>query len=297
MKLSQLAISILVLVAGGALVYFSGQQQKAMTIVTHTHGGGSQVANADATGLRALNNELGATAAKVAGERATAVNGTESARVEMRDQKDKCSLAEDGLKAKEAEKASLEAELAKQKEDKSVGSWVAESKQQANGNDDLNSVIEMCSDETPDYDTAVEKLGEIYKAQGEEAETLQKSLSKVSDELTAAEAELKKQQAELARLNEINDRFFREYTKNGQEFSVEAADASWKYVIVHVGADSGLVKGEQLLVKRGSSVITVLEITTIKDGQVIAEFDVEALPAGLRPAVGDRVFRLKPLGN
>ncbi len=297
MKLSQLAISLLVLVAGGALVYVSGQQQKAMTIVTYTHGGGSQIDNASATGLRALNNELQATAAKVAGERATAVNGTEAARVEVGDQKSKCDLAQDALKAKEAERTSLEAELAKQKEDKSVGSWVADSKQQANGNADLLSVIDMCSDETPDYDSAVEKLGEIYKAQGEEAETLQKSLTKVGDELTATEAELKKQKAELARLNEINDRFFREYTKNGQEFSIEAADASWKYVIFHVGADSGLVKDEPLLVKRGSTVITVLRITSIKDGQITAEFDVDALPAGLRPAVGDRVFRLKPLGN
>lgn len=297
MKLSQLAISLLVLVAGGALVYVSGQQQKAMTIVTYTHGGGSQIANTDATGLRALNNELNATAAKVAGERATAVNATESARVEVRDQKDKCSLAEDALKAKQAERKSLEDELAKQKEDKTLGSWVSDAKQQSAGSSDLDAIIDMCSDETPDYDGAVEKLGEIYKAQGEEAETLQKNLTKVGEELTAQEAELKKQQTELARLNEINDRFFREYTKNGQEFTIDGADASWKYVTFRVGADSGLVKDEPLLVKRGSTVITVLRITSIKDGQIIAEFDTEALPAGLRPAVGDRVFRLKPLGN
>lgn len=297
MKLSQLIISLLVLVAGGALVYVSGQQQKAMHIVTYTHGGGDKIANTDAKGLRALNNELQASAAKVAGERAAAVKSTEGARNEASDQKAKCELAQDALKAKEAERASLEAELAKQKEDKTVGSWVADSKQQANGNADLISVIEMCSDETPDYDSAVEKLGEIFKAQGEEAETLQKTLTKVGEEQAAQEEELKKQKAELARLNEINDRFFREYTKNGQEFSVEAADAAWKYVIFHVGADSGLVKDEPLLVKRGSTVITVLRITSIKDGQVTAEFDVDALPAGLRPAVGDRVFRLKPLGN
>lgn len=297
MKLSQLAISLLVLVAGGALVYVSGQQQKAMTIVTHTHGGGSQISDADATGLRALNKELNATAAKVAGERATAVNGTEGARNEASDQKAKCEMAQEALKAKEAERKSLEDELAKQKEDKSVGSWVEDSKQQAKGNADLNSIIDMCSDETPDYDSAVEKMGEIYKAQGEEAETLQKSLGKVSEELSAAEEELKKQKAELARLNEINDRFFRDYTKNGQEFTVEAADVTWKYVTFRVGADSGLIKDEPLLVKRGSTVITVLRITSIKDGRVTAEFDTDALPAGLRPAVGDRVFRLKPLGN
>lgn len=294
MKLSQLAISLLVLVAGGALVYVSGQQQKAMTIVTHTHGGGD---HAEATGLRALNSELNSTAAKVASERAKAVGETESARVEVSDQKAKCELAEDALKAKEAERTSLEAELAKQKEDKTVGSWVADSKQQANGNADLLSIIELCSDETPDYDSAVEKLGEIYKAQGEEAETLQKTLTKVGDEQTATEAELKKQKAELARLNEINDRFFREYTKNGQEFSITGADASWKYVTLQVGADSGLVNDDALLVKRGNTVITVLRITSIKNGEVTAEFDADALPAGLRPAVGDRAFRLKPLGN
>lgn len=297
MKLSQLAISLLVLVAGGALVVFSGQQQKAMTIVTATHGGGSQIAAADATGLRKLNSELDATGAKVAGERATAMNATEAARVEMADQRDKCALAQDALKAKQAEKKSLEAELEKQKADESVGSWVAASKTQANGNSDIISVIDMCSDETPDYDGAVEKIGEIYKAQGEEAETLQKTLTKTGDELTKAEEELKKQQAELARLNEINDRFFREYNKNGQEFAIDAVDADWKYVTFTVGADSGLIKGETLLVKRGDTVITPLRISTIKDGQIVAEFDVTKLPAGLRPAVGDRVFRLKPLGN
>lgn len=297
MKISQLAISLIVLLAGGALTFFSAKQQKAMTIVTYTHGGGSQVAAADATGLRKLNSELDATAAKVAGERATAVNATESARVEMRDQKDKCALAEEALKAKEAEKASLEADLAKQKEEGSTTSWVETSKTEAKGHTELTDIVDMCSDETPDYDGAVTKIGEVVKAQAEEAEALQKKLTKEGDALTAAEAELKKQQAELARLNEINDRFFREYNKNGQEFAVQAVDASWKYLTFVVGAESGLIKGETLLVKRGDTVITPLTITSIADGQVVAEFDVTKLPAGLRPAVGDRVFRLKPLGN
>lgn len=297
MKISQLAISILVLLAGGALTFFSAKQQKAMTIVTYTHGGGSQVAAADATGLRKLNSELDATAAKVAGERATAVNATEAARVEMRDQKDKCALAQEALKAKEAEKATLETELAKQKEEGTANSWVDASKTEAGSHSTLVEIIDMCSEDTPDYEAAVAKIAEINKTQAEEAEALQKKLSKEGDALTAAEEELKKQKAELARLNEINDRFFREYNKNGQEFAVDAVDADWKYLTFLVGADSGLIKGETLLVKRGSTVITPLVIVSIKDGQVVAEFDVTKLPSGLRPAVGDRVFRLKPLGN
>lgn len=297
MKISQLAISLIVLLAGGALTFFSAKQQKAMTIVTYTHGGGSQVAAADATGLRKLNSELEATAAKVAGERATAVTATESARVEMCDQKEKCALAKDALKSTEADKKGLEADLAKQKEEGSVGSWVASSKAEAKGHAELISIIDMCSDETPDYAGAVEKIGEVMKTQTEEAETLQKKLSKQDAELAAAEEELKKQKAELARLNEINDRFFREYNKNGQEFAVQAVDANWKYLSFVVGAESGLIKGETLLVKRGDTVIAPLTIISIADGQVVAEFDVTKLPAGLRPAVGDRVFRLKPLGN
>ena len=78
-----------------------------------------------------------------------------------------------------------------------------------------------------------------------------------------------------------------------------AVDARWKFVVFNVGPDSGLVAGDAnpMLVKRGNEVITALRIVTISKGMAVAEFDPAKLPAGVRPELGDRVFRVQPLGN
>lgn len=297
MKISHLIVSILVLLAGGAVCYFSAGQQKSMNVLVYTQGGGSQIAAADATGLRALNKELEAEAARISGERAAAVTAAESARVEMNDQKAKCEDAVAALEAKKEEQKRLADELAKQQEGREEAEWITVARAESRGIDALAAIIEECSGESPDYDAAVEKIGALYKAQVEEADTLQKNLSKSTDAKTAAAAELEKQKAELARLNAINERFFIEYSKNNKEFTVSGVDTGWRYVTFNATVEDSLVRDDALLICRGDSVVTVVRLVSIKDGQVIAEIDEKLTAPGLRPAVGDRVVRLKPLGS
>ena len=85
MKISQLLASILVLLAGGAAIMYSSDQQKVMDVLIASHGGGQQVDASSATGLRKLNLDLDAERGTISSERAAAVKAAEAARVEMTD--------------------------------------------------------------------------------------------------------------------------------------------------------------------------------------------------------------------
>ncbi len=294
MKISQLLVSIIVVLAGGAIAMFSADQKKVMDIVTTTHGGGSQVADAEASGLRKLNSELDTEVARISGERVEAIKASENARNEMRDHRDKRNDSEAKL---EADKKTLADTKAKVKavtdsvEQIRASYNAALETLQATGNIDVPSASGFAE--------VMEAIKSVVDREAERAKTLAAQLEEETTVREAAMQKLAKEKVELARLDNINDRFFKNYVHNADEFMILAADTHWKFVVFQAGADSGLVAGDStpLLVKRGDTVITPVRIISIKDGQVLAEFDPEQLPAGLRPEVGDRAFRMKPLGN
>lgn len=294
MKISQLVISILVVLLGGAVAMYSSDQQKAMNIVTAAHGGGSQVSDADATGLRKANQELEAEAARIVGERADAIKRSEAARVEMRDSRDKRNDAE----AKLADhKANLDGT---RKKVDAVNESVEQIRTAYNAA--LEQLRASGNVEVPTASSFAEVMDAIKSVVDREVERAKTLATQLEEQVTLREAamqKLAKEKVELNRLNGINDRFFKNYVHNGDEFTILAADRHWRFVVFKAGADSGLVPGDStpMLVKRGDTVITPVRIISIKDGLVIAEFDPEKLAPGLRPEIGDRAFRMKPLGN
>jgi hypothetical protein len=116
---------------------------------------------------------------------------------------------------------------------------------------------------------------------------------------TAATEKLAKEKVELNRLTAINDKFFSDYSKNDDEYPLLAVDSRWKFVVFNAGAESGLLPGDStpVLVKRGGVVITQARILSVSNGVVVAEYDPKKLMPGVRPELGDRVFRVKPIGN
>lgn len=292
MKISQLIISILVLLLGGGLAMYSDDQQKVMQLLVATHGGGSQISDSDAGGLRKLTLDLSAESARISGERAEAIKATEGARVEMRDIRGKRNDSESKLAQDKAELDGLNSQISATK--KSVDQLresydAAIAKLKENG-------IEADSDGLTDVLEAIKAIVEREKARSQELET---SLEEEKTVRAAATEKLAKEKVELNRVNGINDRFFKDYMKNGDEFALLAVDMRWKFVVFHAGKDSGLVAGDAtpLLVKRGPIDVVPLRIVSIKDGQVVAEFKLEDLAPGVRPQVGDLVFRKKPIGS
>lgn len=293
MKVSQLVISLLVLLMGVGLIMYSADQQQVMDVLVATHGGGPQVADADATGLRKLNSDLDAEVARISGERSAAIEATEGARVEMRDARDKRNDAEAKLAADKAENEDLKVKVE------------SATKTTVQLRDTYNAALAKLKSEgsldadTSDLGALVEAVKAVVDRENARKKDLETQLEEEKVVRAAATEKLAKEKVELNRINGINDRFFKDYMKNGDEFALLAVDMRWRFVAFKVGADSGLVAGDStpLLVKRGPVEVVKLRIISIKDGMVTAEFDPKTLAPGVRPQVGDLVFRQKPLGS
>ncbi|MBQ3143024.1 MAG: hypothetical protein IJB89_00740 [Akkermansia sp.] len=293
MKVSQLVISLLVLLMGVGLIMYSAGQQQVMDVLVATHGGGPQVADADATGLRKLNSDLDAEVARISGERSAAIEATEGARVEMRDARDKRNDAEAKLAADKAENEDLKVKVE------------SATKTTVQLRDTYNAALAKLKSEgsldadTSDLGALVEAVKAVVDRENARKKDLETQLEEEKVVRAAATEKLAKEKVELNRINGINDRFFKDYMKNGDEFALLAVDMRWRFVAFKVGADSGLVAGDStpLLVKRGPVEVVKLRIISIKDGMVTAEFDPKTLAPGVRPQVGDLVFRQKPLGS
>lgn len=294
MKISQLLASILVLLAGGAAIMYSADQQKVMDVLIAVHGGGQQVDASSATGLRKLNQDLDAERASVSAARAEAVKAAEAARVEMRDS----IVKRDAAQAKyEDHKESLDSVRRK-------AQVLAERVQTLRGS--LEKALKQLKDSASLELSSSPSEGEVVSAVRAIVEREQKRTEEITEKLndwkasrTAATEQLAKEKVELNRLTAVNDKFFSDYSKNDDEYPILASDNRWKFVVFNVGPDSGLIAGDAtpLLVKRGDVVVAPLRIVSISKGMVVAEYDVKKLIPGVRPEVGDRVFRVKPLGN
>jgi hypothetical protein len=294
MKISQLLASILMLAAGGAAIMYSADQQKVMDVLIAAHGGGQQVDASSATGLRKMNQDLDAERGTVASERAAAVKAVEANRIEMRDSNTKRDEAQAKLDADKAELQTVRSKVEAMNESVekvrvAFNTAVAELK-----NSEALSV-----DASADFATVLESIKGVVEREEKRTQEINERLNDWQAARAAATEKLAREKVELNRLTAINDKFFTDYTKNDDEFPVLAVDARWKFVVFNVGPDSGLVAGDAnpMLVKRGDEVITALRIVTISKGMAVAEFDPAKLPAGIRPELGDRVFRVQPLGH
>ena len=294
MKISQLLVSILVLLAGGAAIMYTADQQKVMDIVIATHGGGQQVDASSATGLRKLNQDLDAERGTGSSERAAAVKATEAARVEMRDSQVKRDEAQGKLDGHKEELKSVRGKVDAMV--KSVETLRA-SLETALADLKTSASLDVGSDASAE--AVLESIRGIVEKEQKRTEEITEKLNDWQAARTAATEKLAKEKVELNRLTAINDKFFTDYSKNDDEYPLLAADSRWKFVVFNVGPESGLIAGDAtpLLVKRGDVVVAPLRIVTISKGMVVAEYDPKQLQPGVRPEVGDRVFRVKPLGN
>ena len=294
MKISQLLVSILVLLAGGAAIMYTADQQKVMDIVIATHGGGQQVDASSATGLRKLNQDLDAERGTGSSERAAAVKATEAARVEMRDSQVKRDEAQGKLDGHKGELNSVRSKV--EAMNKSVEELRA-SLESALADLKTSASLDVGSDASAE--AVLESIRGIVEKEQKRTEEITEKLNDWQAARTAATEKLAKEKVELNRLTAINDKFFTDYSKNDDEYPLLAADSRWKFVVFIVGPESGLIAGDAtpLLVKRGDVVVAPLRIVTISKGMVVAEYDPKQLVPGVRPEVGDRVFRVKPLGN
>lgn len=287
MKIVPLFAIVATLGLGVAGWMYSSHQQTTMKLVVGVVGG------ADGTsGLKAANQALDTTMATASTERKTALEASAQAGIMLQRSAESLAAAEQVL---EEEQGKLTDMLAKVEEARA---------HQAEYQAEMDALLAYfrslpALSNVSDVSEAVATLAETVTSERERAEVLTTELEEKVTVRDAAARRVAAETAELERLDSVNRRFEEEYRKNDDEFSILAVDTRWKFVVISVGRDSGLVAGDTtpLIVKRGDSMIATLRITSVSNGQVIAEYKAEELPAGVTLEVGDRVFVQKPVGS
>ena len=152
--------------------------------------------------------------------------------------------------------------------------------------DDLSEVADLT--EVVDTFTAIvenakEENGNLKNQRDEKVELRTAKTTKVANET-----------ATLAALDKQNSDFAANYRKNVVEYPVLTIVAERKLVLFTVPAESGIVSGAALLVKRGDNTIAVLRVENVSDNQVTAKY---TLAPGQELQLGDRVIHVKPHGS
>ncbi len=293
MKISQLIIVVILAGLGVMGIKYTLDQGKTMNLLIAAHGGGPLIEDADATGLRKEKAALTLEASTAATQRADAVKASESARIEMTDMRNKRDDAKAQLDADTAERDEW---VEKVKPAKRKLALLKEEYEKAAA--ELKNIPELAGD-TEDMSTIIESLREIVANAKEQQKKLSEELEGKKQVTAEATEKVARETVEFERVKAINDRFFSNYNKNKDEYPILAVDNRWNFVVFNVGKESGLVAGDTtpMLVKRNGTLLVKLRIVSVTGGQVIAEYDPQQLPAGVRLEAGDLAFREKPLGS
>ncbi|MBQ1960681.1 MAG: hypothetical protein II349_04080 [Akkermansia sp.] len=289
MKIVPLTSIILILGLGIFGYTLCSDQAATMNLAVGASGGSS---DSEPTGLRQTNKDLEVEVATISKERADSLKQQKDAFVMMQRSVEERDTAERKLEENKESRTEWEEKV------KEAQARVEEvNKERETVMATLRSMPALGSD--IDLASAVEKLASVVEQEKKNQEQMKKDLEEKAVVRESATKKVAKAQAELDRMTEINNQFYRTYTKNSDEFSILAVDPRWKFVVFNAGKDSGIVAGTTtpMLVKRGSEPVITLRVVSVSGGQVIAEYDADQLPKGLQLEVGDKVFRQKPLGS
>ena len=150
---------------------------------------------------------------------------------------------------------------------------------------DISEALGIVENYVKDFNTDYDRISSDLEKKTNQRE----ELGKLIGELTV----------DLANKRDTNKRFLDNYRRNDREFTIEAVDPRWHFVIFEAGDQSSHFIGdsEPLLVKRGGAAIASLRIVSVSGGKVVAEYDEKTLAPGVQLEIGDRIIRKKPFGS
>ncbi|MCC8021000.1 MAG: hypothetical protein LIO63_03305 [Akkermansia sp.] len=295
MKILHLIIVLLVLCISAAGLYYSLEQQKQYELIVQLHGGGAQIDDNDAQGLRKEEQSLTAAQDVLARNRSKAIADAKASKMLMRDMRDQRNETDRQLTEANKELDTQQKRYeAIQRELKKIVDTINASIEQVRAAESFLSLDPDAS--LPDLVNSIkEQVNQLVDRNKE----LQAAKEDLAVRLTGARDKVAREETELSNLKRQlaeNRSLIRE---NEDEYVIAAVDNKWNFVILNIGRDSSLSVGEsnQLLVKRNGTSIARLRLVSVDGGQAVADFDPQQLKQGQRIEVGDHAIRIKPFGD
>lgn len=295
MKILHLIIVLLVLCISAAGLYYSLEQQKQYELIVQLHGGGAQIDDNDAQGLRKEEQSLTAAQDVLAKNRSKAIADAKASKMLMRDMRDQRNETDRQLTEANKELDTQQKRYeAIQRELKKIVDTINASIEQVRAAESFLSLDPDAS--LPDLVNSIkEQVNQLVDRNKE----LQAAKEDLAVRLTGARDKVAREETELSNLKRQlaeNRSLIRE---NEDEYVIAAVDNKWNFVILNIGRDSSLSVGEsnQLLVKRNGTSIARLRLVSVDGGQAVADFDPQQIKQGQRIEVGDHAIRIKPFGD
>ncbi len=285
MKIISYILAITALGLSVGAWYYADQQQSIMKAVVKVSGGKNASGGLPAAVSKAKDATDKANSEMKAGQKKTAkaceeLNG-EGAAVEKR------NAAQKTRDAMIAYRKGMEEELETTKVNYADAEKRAEALLETMKQlDDLANVADL-SEVVDTFTAIVENAKEKNTELKSEHETVVAAREAATNKVT-------RETEELASWDKRNSDFAANYRKNVVEYPVLSVVPERKLVLFTVPAQSGIVSGAALLVKRGDNTIAVLRVENVSANQVTAKY---TLAPGQELQLGDRVIHVKPYGS
>ena len=204
----------------------------------------------------------------------------------------------DVVKAKDAQK---KAETARTEAESKVNELQTQVASNATEVSSLKAQVETANDSIKAKQTDIDTLNQKLAAATPPPTTTVAPAA--ADELTRANAQLAElkvikdgleSQLKLARDAQQNDarRLAQRESadaKNGLQGRVLAVDRNWNFVVLNLGGRSGVNANETMVIRRGTSLVGRVRITSVEPSQSIADIVPNSVPAGISVQAGDTV--------
>lgn len=122
------------------------------------------------------------------------------------------------------------------------------------------------------------------------------SLEEVNVVVDAAAKKVGAQEEQLGVLQDRQRDYRAKLANNGSEYRIVAVDPEWGFVVVNAGEDSKINAQSVFLVSRGGKGVAKLKVSSLEKRQTVADVVDGSLAEGNRLEVGDKVILLNPQG-
>lgn len=122
------------------------------------------------------------------------------------------------------------------------------------------------------------------------------SLEEINVIVDAAAKKVGTQEEQLGVLQDRQRDYRAKLANNGSEYRIVAVDPEWGFVVVNAGEDSKINAQSVFLVSRGGKGVAKLKVSSLEKRQTVADVVDGSLAEGNRLEVGDKVILLNPQG-
>lgn len=295
MKITHIALVSLVMLLSFAGIKYSMDQQKVMTLIVNTHGGGSL--KKTGAGLIQANKELDIEINEIAQQRANAVKVSDEKRLIMADKHTKCDDSQAVLATKVealaiAETNQQEAEARLTELNDNYNKAIAELKHGVG-----DRLREFADEEN--VSVFIDALSTFVQEEQAKLAALNTTLDEREVLRLAIIERLAASDTKAKELEAMDAKFRAEYARNANEYVIDAINTRWHFIVFTASENAQLIPGDTipLLAKRGDVALNKLRIQKVNGRQIIAAYNPADVPAGLSIQVGDRVYRKYPIGR